>query len=131
MAWRCVRHDQAVEAARAQDAATASVEGSPAGADLTAAVVAAADAGRDNPKVPKPPLCGLHRVDTAVQEAYGTLAGTRTRKRPLPKQMRPAARSVGTGRTHPRTTWWCGGSRTCRGPWPRTWTGVRCAGSCT
>ncbi|MFF3731018.1 hypothetical protein ACFYXM_12010 [Streptomyces sp. NPDC002476] len=71
---------------------TAVVEGSPAGADLTAAVVAAADAGRDSAKVPAPPVCGLHRVDTAVQDAYGTLAGTRTRKRPLPKQMRPAAR---------------------------------------
>ncbi|MGW0670613.1 hypothetical protein [Streptomyces sp. NPDC002746] len=80
---------------------TASVEGSPAGADLTAAVVAAADAGRDNPKVPKPPVCGLHRVDTAVQGAYGTLAGTRTRKRPLPKQMQPSARSVWKDFTDP------------------------------
>ncbi|MFF2228730.1 hypothetical protein ACFVV7_36035 [Streptomyces globisporus] len=80
---------------------TASVEGSPAGTDLTAAVVAAADAGQDSPKVPKPPLCGLHRVDTAVQEAYGTLAGTRTRKRPLPKQMQPFARSVWKDFTDP------------------------------
>ncbi|MFJ4966022.1 hypothetical protein ACIP6P_26855 [Streptomyces sp. NPDC088729] len=80
---------------------TASVEGSPAGADLTAAVLAAANAGQDSPKVPKPPLCGLHRVDTAVQEAYGTLAGTRTRKRPLPKQMQPAARSVWKDWTDP------------------------------
>ncbi|WP_331759574.1 hypothetical protein [Streptomyces anulatus] len=80
---------------------TASVEGNPAGANLTTAVVAAADAGQDNPKVPKPPVCGLHRVDTAVQEAYGTLAGTRTRKRPLPKQMQPVARSVWKDFTDP------------------------------
>ncbi|MFD7340745.1 hypothetical protein ACFV98_32875 [Streptomyces violascens] len=80
---------------------TASVEGRPAGADLTAAVVAAADAGRGSAKVPKPPVCGLHRVDTAVQEAYGTLAGTRTRKRPLPKQMQPSARSVWRDFTDP------------------------------
>ncbi|MCZ0984415.1 hypothetical protein O1L60_47520 [Streptomyces diastatochromogenes] len=52
-------------------------------------------------KVPKPPVCGLHRVDTAVQEAYGTLAGTRTRKRPLPKQMQPSARSVWRDFTDP------------------------------
>ncbi|MDP9607901.1 hypothetical protein ACFV4E_15370 [Streptomyces hygroscopicus] len=68
----------------------ASAEGSPAGADLTAAVVAAAHAGQGSTKVPRPPACGLHRVDTAVQEAYGTLAGTRTRRRPLPKQMQSA-----------------------------------------
>ncbi|MFJ4880391.1 hypothetical protein ACIP93_34975 [Streptomyces sp. NPDC088745] len=80
---------------------TASVEGRPAGTDLTTAVVAAADAGRDSAKVPKPPVCGLHRVDTAVQEAYGTLAGTRTRKRPLPKQMQPSARSVWRDFTDP------------------------------
>ncbi|MDN3060760.1 hypothetical protein PH213_40875, partial [Streptomyces sp. SRF1] len=67
-----------------------SVEGSSAGADLTAAVVAAAHAGQGSTKVPKPPACGLHRVDTAVQEAYGTLAGIRTRRRPLPKQMQSA-----------------------------------------
>ncbi|PZT71462.1 hypothetical protein [Streptomyces sp. AC1-42T] len=80
---------------------TASVEGSPAGADLTAAVVAAADAGQDSPKVAQPPLCGLHRVDSAVQEAYGTLAGTRVRRRPLPKQMQPTARSVWKDWTDP------------------------------
>lgn len=80
---------------------TASVEGCPAGADLTAAVVAAADAGQDNVKVPKPPACGLHRVDTAVQEAYGTLAGTRTRRRPLPKQMQPSARAAWKDWTDP------------------------------
>ncbi|MFB7649410.1 hypothetical protein ACFC0S_15870 [Streptomyces sp. NPDC056084] len=67
----------------------ASVAGSPAAEDLTAAVVAAADAGQDRAKVKEPPRCGLHRVDTAVQEAYGTYAGTRTRKRPLPKEMQP------------------------------------------
>ncbi|MEU3399438.1 hypothetical protein [Streptomyces filamentosus] len=79
----------------------ASVEGRPAGPDLAAAVVAAADAGRDDMKVPQPPVCGLHRVDNAVQEAYGTLAGTRTRRRPLPKQMQPAARASWNGRTDP------------------------------
>ncbi|MFD7861524.1 hypothetical protein [Streptomyces sp. NPDC059783] len=69
--------------------------------NLTAAVVAAADAGQDSPKVAQPPLCGLHRVDSAVQEAYGTLAGTRVRRRPLPKQMQPTARSVWKDWTDP------------------------------
>ncbi|MGW0672552.1 hypothetical protein [Streptomyces sp. NPDC002746] len=80
---------------------TASVAGSPAAEDLTTAVVTAADAGQDHAKVKQPPLCGLHRVDTAVQEVYGTLAGTRTRKRPLPKQMQPGPRSVWRDFTDP------------------------------
>ncbi|MCZ0983913.1 hypothetical protein O1L60_44930 [Streptomyces diastatochromogenes] len=80
---------------------TAAVEGRPAGADLTAALTAAADAGEEAAlRVAQPPLCGLHRVDTAVQDAYGTFAGTRTRRRPLPKQML-SSRSVWKDWTDP------------------------------
>ncbi|MFF4409753.1 hypothetical protein [Streptomyces sp. NPDC001404] len=81
---------------------TASVENHPSGTDLTAAVTAAADAGLDGSMaVAQPPTCGLHRVDTAVQGAYGTLTGTRKRRRPLPQQMRPARRGVPGGWTDP------------------------------
>ncbi|MER6253720.1 hypothetical protein ABT224_20420 [Streptomyces sp. NPDC001584] len=69
------------------------------GAVTEAIEQAAAGAGTDWELPPRPPLCGLHDVDSALGGAWDTAAGIRTRRRPLPKQMtEPGRRTVGRGR---------------------------------
>lgn len=79
---------------------TVSYEEGAGGGELAAALTAAADAGEEAALAGAAAAVRAAPARAAVQDAYGTFAGPRTRRRPLPKQML-SSRSVGKDWTDP------------------------------